>query len=151
MATLQKIQIVNLALRRGGLASSAVLMMPDPQQLTDALEDLEGLMATVIKDGVALPYIFTTNADGVPDGNEDSGLDLWTKEGIALKLAQRILLDMQRDLTPEMNAVLKEQWDIIKIQFYEVPSLKQRNDMPTGQGNNPYFAQDRFYYDGTAK
>ncbi|WAV88271.1 DNA stabilization protein [Phage ST231] len=151
MATLQKIQIVNLALRRGGLASSAVLMMPDPQQLTDALEDLEGLMATVIKDGVALPYIFTTNADGVPDGNEDSGLDLWTKEGIALKLAQRILLDMQRDLTPEMNAVLKEQWDIIKIQFYEVPSLKQRNDMPTGQGNNPYFPQDRFYYDGTAK
>lgn len=151
MATLQKIQIVNLALRRGGLASSAVLMMPDPQQLADALEDLEGLMATVIKDGVALPYVFTTNPDGVPDGNEDSGLELWTKEAIALKLAQRILIDMQRDLTPEMNAVLKEQWDTLKIQFYEVPALKQRNDMPTGQGNNPFWAGDRFYYDGTEK
>lgn len=149
--TMQKIQIVNLALRRSGIASSAVLMQPEPQQVADALGDLDSMMSMIIQDGVKLPYIFTTNVDGIPDGNEDSGLELWTLEAIALKLAQRILIDMQRNLTPEMNAVLKEQWDQIKIQFYEVPSLKQRNDMPTGQGNNPYFAHDRFYFDGTEK
>lgn len=148
---MQKIQIVNLALRRGGIASSAVLMQPDPQQLADALGDLESLMASVIKDGVNLPYIFTTTPDGIPDGNEDSGLELWTLEALALKLAQRILIDMQRDLTPQQNAVLREQWDVVKTAFYEVPALKQRNDMPSGQGNSPYFARDRFYYDGTEK
>ncbi|QHR68063.1 hypothetical protein sortregn_41 [Escherichia phage sortregn] len=151
MATMQKIQIVNLALRRGGIASSAVLMQPDPQQLADALGDLESLMASVIKDGVDLPYNFTTNPDGIPDGNEDSGLELWTLEALGLKLAQRILIDMQRDLTPQQNAVLREQWDVVKVAFYKVPSLKQRNDMPTGEGNNPFWADDRFYYDGTAK
>ncbi len=151
MATLQKSKFVRLALRRAGIASDDTLRQPDQSMTRDALDDLESMMASIIEDGVALPYKFTTNQENIPDGNEDSGLELWTLEAIALKLAQRILIDNQRDLTPQQNAVLREQWDVVKTAYYKVPSLKQRNDMLTGQGNNPYWAADRFYYDGTDK
>ncbi|HDC4470534.1 TPA: packaged DNA stabilization protein p27 [Enterobacter kobei] len=151
MATLQKIQIVNQALRRAGLSSTATLMVADQQSVTDGLFDLEALMAEQIRDGLDFPYIFTTNSDGVPDGNEDSGLDLWTLEALALKLGQRMLIDNQRDLPPDVRALLKEKWDDIKIQFYKVPPLKRRNDMPTGAGNQSTWAHSRFYDDDSAK
>lgn len=151
MATLQKIQIINQALRRAGLSSTATLMVADQQTVTDGLFDLEAFMAECIRDGVAFPYIFTTNSDGIPDGSEDSGLDLWTLEAVALKMAQRMLIDNQRDLPPDVRALLKEKWDDIKIQFYEVPALKRRNDMPTGAGNQSTWAHSRFYDDDTAQ
>lgn len=150
MATLQKIQIVNLALRRAGLSSTATLMIADQQSVVDGLFDLEAIMAECIKDNLNFPYKFTSNSDGQPSGNEDSGLELWTLEALALKLAQRMLIDNQMDLHPDQRALLKEKWDDIKIAFYEVPTLKRRNDMPTGAGNQSTWAHSRFYDDGTA-
>lgn len=150
MATLQKIRIVNQALRRAGLSSTATLLIADQQSVTDGLLDLEAFMAECIKDNLAFPYIFTTNSDGQPDGNEDSGLELWTLEAVALKLAQRMLIDNQMDLPADVRALLKEKWDDIKVAFYEVPTLKRRNDMPTGAGNQSTWAHSRFYDDDTA-
>ena len=150
MATLQKIRIVNQALRRAGLSSTATLLIADQQSVVDGLTDLEAFMAEGIKDNLNFPYIFTTNSDGIPDGNEDSGLELWTLEAIALKMAQRMLIDNQMELPADVRALLKEKWDDIKVAFYEVPTLKRRNDMPTGAGNQSTWAHSRFYDDDTA-
>lgn len=141
--------IVNMGLRKATIASVSMAFQPEPEAVQEALEDLEALVASWVKDGVDIGYLI--DPTGQPNPSDDSGIELAYKLAVAQQLARHILIDNNRDVPMELARQANISYDMLKTSFYKPVPLKQRNDMPTGGGNKPYFAADRFYFDGTDK
>ena len=134
--------IALLALRRAGIASSATLTQPEPASVGDALEDLELMMAQWLVDGIDIGYLPTDP----PQPDDESGLDLWAVEPVALKLAEKVLIDNLRPVPDALASQIQRGYELICSQVAVIPSLARRNDMPVGAGNKPWFSgRDRFY------
>ncbi len=132
MATVQKIKIVNYALRKSGIASVTTLNTADPQTVEDALEDLEALAEQWKDEGLDIGYL---PAD-LPNGAQDSGIDKAHYRAVALNLAREILVDNQRDIPDELAAQAHAGKLALDAIFYKPSYLQRRNDQPQGQGNN---------------
>lgn len=137
--------IVLLALRRAGIASSATLTQPEPQSIADALDDLEYLMAQYLADGIDISYLPTDPV--LPD--DESGLELWAIEPVALQLAHKILADNMRPIPDGLATMAQKGYELICSQVMVIPPLVRRNDMPTGAGNKQWASRDRFYVEPT--
>lgn len=134
--------IALLALRRAGIASSATLTQPEPASVGDALEDLELMMAQWLVDGIDIGYLPTDP----PQPDDESGLELWAVEPVALKLAEKVLIDNLRQVPDALASQIQRGHELICSQVAAIPSLARRNDMPVGAGNKPWFSgRDRFY------
>ena len=134
--------IALLALRRAGIASSATLTQPEPASVGDALEDLELMMAQWLVDGIDIGYLPTDP----PQPDDESGLELWAVEPVALKLAEKVLIDNLRPVPDALASQIQRGYELICSQVAVIPSLARRNDMPVGAGNKPWFSdRDRFY------
>ena len=134
--------IALLALRRAGIASSATLTQPEPASVGDALEDLELIMAQWLADGIDIGYLPTDQ----PQPDDESGLELWAVEPVALKLAEKVLIDNLRPVPDALASQIQRGYELICSQVAVIPSLARRNDMPVGAGNKPWFSgRDRFY------
>lgn len=134
--------IALLALRRAGIASSATLTQPEPASVGDALEDLELMMAQWLVDGIDIGYLPTDP----PQPDDESGLELWAVEPVALKLAEKVLIDNLRQVPDSLASQIQRGYELICSQVAVIPSLARRNDMPVGAGNKPWFSgRDRFY------
>lgn len=134
--------IALLALRRAGIASSATLTQPEPASVGDALEDLELMMAQWLVDGIDIGYLPTDP----PQPDDESGLELWAVEPVALKLAEKVLIDNLRPVPDALASQIQRGYELICSQVAAIPSLARRNDMPVGAGNKPWFSgRDRFY------
>lgn len=133
--------IVLLALRRAGIASSATLTQPEPQSVADALDDLEYMMAQYLADGVDIGYLPTDPVS--PD--DESGLELWAVEPVALQLARVVLTDNIRPIPQELAAKALAGDELIRAKVLIIPPLVRRNDMPVGAGNKDCGWDDRFY------
>lgn len=134
--------IALLALRRAGIASSATLTQPEPASVGDALEDLELVMAQWLVDGIDIGYLPTDP----PQPDDESGLELWAVEPVALKLAEKVLIDNLRSIPDALASQIQRGYELICSQAAVIPSLARRNDMPVGAGNKPWFSgRDRFY------
>lgn len=134
--------IALLALRRAGIASSATLTQPEPASVGDALEDLELMMAQWLVDGIDIGYLPTDP----PQPDDESGLELWAVEPVALKLAEKVLIDNLRPVPDTLASQIQRGYELICSQVAVIPSLARRNDMPVGAGNKPWFSgRDRFY------
>lgn len=134
--------IALLALRRAGIASSATLTQPEPASVGDALEDLELMMAQWLVDGIDIGYLPTEP----PQPDDESGLDLWAVEPVALKLAEKVLIDNLRPVPDALASQIQRGYELICSQVAVIPSLARRNDMPVGAGNKPWLCwRDRFY------
>lgn len=134
--------IALLALRRAGIASSATLTQPDPASVGDALEDLELMMAQWMADGIDIGYLPTDP----PQPDDESGLELWAVEPVALKLAEKVLIDNLRPVPDALASQIQRGYELVCSQVAVIPSLARRNDMPVGAGNKPWFGgRDRFY------
>lgn len=134
--------IALLALRRAGIASSATLTQPEPASVGDALEDLELMMAQWLVDGVDIGYLPTDP----PQPDDESGLELWAVEPVALKLAEKVLIDNLRPVPDALASQIQRGYELICSQVAVIPSLARRNDMPVGAGNKPCFSgRGRFY------
>lgn len=145
MAT-NKDQIINQALRKAGLASSASLFGPEPEGQEDALVDLENMMAEWEIDGVQLGYIYAV--DGAdPDPSVDSGLPNWAISAVTANLAVRLLIDNLRPAPDELSNMAYQALEKVKSNLVTVPMLVRRNDMPTGIGNKSDWACGRFYHE----
>lgn len=139
--------IALLALRRAGIASSATLTQPEPASVGDALEDLEMMMAQWLVDGIDIGYLPTDP----PQPDDESGLDLWAVEPVALKLAEKVLIDNLRPVPDALASQIQRGYEIVCSQVAVIPSLARRNDMPVGAGNKPWFSgRDRFYIEPDA-
>lgn len=141
--------IALLALRRAGIASSATLTQPEPASVGDALEDLELMMAQWLVDGIDIGYLPTDP----PQPDDESGLELWAVEPVALKLAEKVLIDNLRPVPDALASQIQRGYELVCSQVAVIPSLARRNDMPVGAGNNPWLGgRDRFYIeeDGSA-
>ena len=134
--------IALLALRRAGIASSATLTQPEPASVGDALEDLELMMAQWLVDGIDIGYLPTDP----PQPDDESGLEMWAVEPVALKLAEKVLIDNLRPVPDALASQIQRGYELICSQVAVIPSLARRNDMPVGAGNKPWFSgRDRFY------
>ena len=134
--------IALLALRRAGIASSATLTQPEPASVGDALEDLELMMAQWLVDGIDIGYLPTDP----PQPDDESGLELWAVEPVALKLAEKVLIDNLRPVPDALASQIQRGYELVCSQVAVIPSLARRNDMPVGAGNKPWFSgRDRFY------
>ena len=134
--------IALLAMRRAGIASSATLTQPEPASVGDALEDLELMMAQWLVDGIDIGYLPTDP----PQPDDESGLELWAVEPVALKLAEKVLIDNLRPVPDALASQIQRGYELICSQVAVIPSLERRNDMPVGAGNKPWFSgRDRFY------
>lgn len=134
--------IALLALRRAGIASSATLTQPEPASVGDALEDLELMMAQWLVDGIDIGYLPTDP----PQPDDESGLELWAVEPVALKLAEKVLIDNLRPVPDALASQIQRGYELVCSQVAVIPSLARRNDMPVGAGNKPWFGgRDRFY------
>lgn len=127
--------IVLLALRRAGIASSATLTQPEPQSVADALDDLEYLMAQYKADGIDISYLPTAT----PSPDDDSGLELWAVEPVALQLASKILIDNIRPIPDALASQIQKSHELICAKVAVIPSLARRNDMPVGAGNKGWW------------
>lgn len=139
--------IALLALRRAGIASSATLTQPEPASVGDALEDLELMMAQWLVDGIDIGYLPTDP----PQPDDESGLELWAVEPVALKLAEKVLIDNLRPVPDALASQIQRGYELVCSQVAVIPSLARRNDMPVGAGNKPWFSgRDRFYIEQDA-
>lgn len=131
-----------LAIRRAGIASSATLTQPEPASVGDALKDLELMMAQWLVDGIDIGYLPTDP----PQPDDESGLELWAVEPVALNLAEKVLIDNLRQVPDALASQIQRGYELICSQVAVIPSLARRNDMPVGAGNKPWFSgRDRFY------
>lgn len=139
--------IALLALRRAGIASSATLTQPEPASVGDALEDLELMMAQWLVDGIDIGYLPTDP----PQPDDESGLEVWAVEPVALKLAEKVLIDNLRPVPDALASQIQRGYELVCSQVAVIPSLARRNDMPVGAGNKPWFSgRDRFYIEPDA-
>lgn len=139
--------IALLALRRAGIASNATLTQPEPASVGDALEDLELMMAQWVVDGIDIGYLPTDP----PQPDDESGLELWAVEPVALKLAEKVLIDNLRPVPDALASQIQRGYELVCSQVAVIPSLARRNDMPVGAGNKPWFSgRDRFYIEPDA-
>lgn len=150
MATLQKILFVNFGLRKAGFSDDTMLTPPTPQQIQDALEDLDLYMREFHNNVKETPYIFADDLDLI-DGSDDSGLDEKYLSAIGYQLAIRIIDDAQRDVPNGVATRAGAAMRALKTAIWEPTDLKRRNDMPTGEGNKTWNPAGRFYYDGSDK
>ena len=134
--------IALLALRRAGIASSATLTQPEPASVGDALDDLELMMAQWLAGGIEIGYLPTDP----PQPDDESGLELWAVEPVALKLAEKVLIDNLRPVPDALASQIQRGYELVCSQVAVIPSLKRRNDMPVGAGNKAWpGGWDRFY------
>ena len=139
--------IALLALRRAGITSSSTLTQPEPASVGDALEDLELMMAQWLVDGIDIGYLPTDP----PQPDDESGLGLWAVEPVALKLAEKVLIDNLRPVPDALASQIQRGYELVCSQVAVIPSLARRNDMPVGAGNKSWFSgRDRFYIEPDA-
>ncbi|MFG6076990.1 packaged DNA stabilization gp4 family protein [Erwinia sp. OPT-41] len=133
-------EIVNAALRKAGLASSATLTDIDPQSVEDGLEDLELMLAEWLMDderrGIDIGYAFSES--GVAPLPEDvHNLPKFSLNAIIINLAIRMLGDYGQE--PPAQLLAKAQYGkerIIKyLTRWRTPHLHYPSRMPTGSGN----------------
>lgn len=133
MASKTKEQIINRALRRAMLASSAVLLSPEPEAIADAMDDLEDMIASWEGQGIKLGYRYSGNVQ--PQPSEESGLPDWAVSAVVHNLAIRLMIDNARQPPDELTTLAFNELQMLKAQMVQIPSLKRRNDMPVGAGN----------------
>lgn len=151
MRTQTKEAVVLRALRRAGLASSAMLLAPEPESTADGLQDLEDMMAEWEGDGVVTSYRYTGSPQ--PQPSEESGLPDWAIAPVANNLAIRMMIDNQRPVAEEIKLLAYNGLQMIKSRLVEVPDLARRADMPrgTGNGGRRYYFESDPLTDGNGK
>lgn len=152
MAAQTKEAIVLRALRRAGLASSAMLLAPEPESMADALQDLEDMIAEWEGDGIVLSYRYSGAQS--PQPSEESGLPDWAVSPVVHNLAVRLMIDNQRPIADEIHALAYNGLQMIRGRLVEVPELARRSDMPRGTGNGGrryYYESDSALQDGNGK
>ncbi len=136
--------IVNIALRKSGIASSSSLVQPTASMMGDYLEDLDNMMARwdgVL--GIRIGYMFS-DPDYGANTSDETGLPDWAINAVVMNLAVQILTDRSKPVKDSVAAQANEYLDNLQLRTYEVGSLNRRNDMPVGAGNKPQY-YNRFY------
>lgn len=151
MAAQTKEAIVLRALRRAGLASSAMLLAPEPESMADALQDLEDMIAEWEGDGIVLSYRYT--GAPTPQPSEESGLPDWAVAPVVHNLAIRLMIDNQRPIDDTIHTLAYNGLLMIKGNLVQIPELARRSDMPRGAGNGGrrYYIETDPLQDGNGK
>lgn len=136
--------LVLKALRKAGLYSETTVTLAEPQDISNALIDLEDMMAAWQANGIELGYNFAPDNEK-PTPHDESGLPAWAYEGVSLKLAVQMCIDNVIVPSDILLTAADNAYQTICISLTTIPSLARRSDMPRGAGNKGAFARNKFY------
>ncbi len=132
---ISKGDIVNLALRKLHGGREATNTGIEPGEMSDALQDLEAMLAQWQMDGYDLCYNFSCDCGGSPAELEDSSLLLWMKLPVACNLALLLAPDFGVQPSPELRAEAANGWRTLVRHFSKNCTRKTSGLLPLGQGN----------------
>ncbi len=137
-------EIILLALRKAGIASSSSLIEPTAAMLDDYLDDLDNMMATWDGvEGIRIGYMFSDPQYGA-NTSDETGLPDWSVQAVSMNLAVQILTDRSKPIKPSVSSAAKSLLDSLHLRTTEVAPLIRRKDMPRGAGHKPWW-YGRFY------
>lgn len=115
-----------------------------PEQMQDALSDLDSMMGFWNSKGIQLGFpISPTQLNS--DLDEDTGVQIEANEAIYLNLAVRIAPSYGKGVTPELKSGAKQAYDNLMSMFAMPRERQMPGTMPAGAGNKPWrFNEDPF-------
>lgn len=137
-------EIVLLALRKGGIASSSSLVQPTAAMMSDYLQDLDNMMAEWDGvRGIRIGYMFSDPEYGA-NTSDESGLPDWSINAVVYNLAVQILTDRSKPIKPSVqsaafNFLRKLNARTRKPKKLQRPSIMFRGAGWKGQNYNRYY------------
>lgn len=135
-----KIDVINFALRKSGIAAGVQGTNATPDMLETALIDYEALVNEYAQQINIRPY-----KPESPDLNDFTGLSDQASMAMAYQLGLRILPDYMMEPTPRFEADANQTLANLRVALVDVPQLERRDDMPFGQGWKADMRYGQFY------
>lgn len=140
LGTIPKRKIVEMAFSKCGMAGYE--FGRTPEEVADALNHLDALMAEWEVAGLALGYLPASYGSGDPD--QLSGLAASTLNAVSSHLALLIAPLMGKTLSPEAQTNLSRSMALLRAQSATVPSMPRRGDV-RGAGSR---GRGTFFHEG---
>ncbi|MFA6093973.1 MAG: packaged DNA stabilization gp4 family protein [Elusimicrobiota bacterium] len=126
-----KQDLIKRAFGKIGLAPSVFDL--SAEQLQDALQDLDAMMAAWNARGIRLGYPLPSTAGGSLPA-DDSGLPDAANEAVVANLALRLAEDLGKAVSPRLALIAKQGYDTLLARAALPPQMKMPSGMPAGAG-----------------
>jgi len=135
-----KIDIIKTAYEH--LRISGITVNASPEDIVLALDILESMMAELNSRNICPDYRFSE--DGDP--NDDAGVELWAKHGIATNLAVRLIPAFGKQPNPVLAMQANQSMSNLSARSAQVREAPHSNRMPRGSGNTLRYNRWRRFY-----
>lgn len=112
-----------------------------PEQLQNALRQLDSMMATWNGKGIRVGYPLPSSP-GASDLDEQTNVPDACNEAIYTNLAIRIGPTFGKMITPELKVNAKQAYDVLILQTAQPIDRQFPRTMPAGSGNKPWRVYD---------
>lgn len=136
-----KKQIIEKAFRAIGLGSAFNV---GPEEMQDALDDLDTMMAGWAGIGLHLGYLMPTNPDDSNVGDA-SGLPDDANEAVILNLGVKLAPGYGKMLAPETKASARAGYLALLRKAVQPTQQQMPDTMPRGAGNKPWRSTAHFF------
>lgn len=142
------IKKIDLAARAAEeLKISGITTSASPDEIASFINRLDELMATLSHDGVDLGYLYPAEY-GNSDPDDNSGLELWMVNPVAMLLAS----DIASSYGPDKAVAIDQRkvanaMESLSNGAVEVAGTKYPETLPVGSGNQ-YLETDDYFYRG---
>ena len=130
-----KIDIIKTAYEH--LRISGITVNASPEDIVLALDILESMMAELNSRNICPDYRFSE--DGDP--NDDAGVELWAKHGIATNLAVRLTPAFGKQPNPVLAMQANQSMSNLSARSAQVREVPHSNRMLRGSGNTLRYLQ----------
>ena len=121
--------VINLALRKSGIASSVQGSNASTDMIQTAFDDYLPMVKEFANQINIKPYI-----SNQPDINDFTGLSDDASQAMAYQLGLRIAPDYLIEPTETYKSIAAQTLENLRISLITVPDLERRGDMPFGAG-----------------
>jgi hypothetical protein len=126
-----KQDLIKRALGKIGLASD--VFDASAEQLQDAMQDLDAMLAAWNARGIRLGYPIPSTAGG-SQLTDDSNLPDSAIEAVVANLAIRLAEDVGKTVSPRLALIAKQGYDALLARAALPPQMQMPSGMPAGAG-----------------
>jgi hypothetical protein len=108
-----------------------------PEQLQEALGDLDSMMATWDAQGIRLGWSIPNDATA-SDLDDEVDVPYYAREAIFLQLGLRLAPSVGKTVSPHMLADALRSYNALMRQMAQPTPLRFPNTLPSGAGNKPW-------------
>jgi len=123
-----KRELVGLAFAELGIGNWQFDLQPD--EIQNAINRMDGMMASWSKHGIRIAYDGTSN-----DPDTEAGTPDWAQEPILLNVARLIAPGFGKQLSPVSAANAKAAYDDLLSSTVTIPQRRFPSTLPLGSGN----------------